>query len=136
MSLQDEIRQDLAIEVFNEFGKSVQLVRKGSITYNARGEEEDSVNTTTTITAVPYNIIESRQSYQPFGEMNAGDLDMAVPWDRDIRVKDLVIIDGVTYEVKEVSKNFLPDNVVTIVRLARTVPITSDEVVVEDEEEE
>ena len=52
---------------------------------------------------------------------------MAVKWDQDVSIGDIVIIESLTYEIKEIGKNFLPDNVVTIVRLARVVPVTADD---------
>ena len=125
MSLQQEIREDLDVEVFQEFGKSVTLIRQGEPTLNERGEIESTQDTRSNITAVPYNIIETRGSSQPFGELQEGDLDMAVRYDQSIDVGDKVIIEGVTYKVREVSKNFLPENVVTIVRLTR-VPDSSE----------
>jgi len=51
---------------------------------------------------------------------------MAVKYDQTISIGDIVLIETLTYEIKEIGKNFLPDNVVTIVRLARVADITSD----------
>ena len=127
MALQDEIRDDLEEEVFSEFGKTVTLTIKGSPVYNERGELEDYTASETSIVAVPYNIIESRQSYEAFGDLQSGEMDMAVKWDQDVSIGDIVIIESLTYEIKEIGKNFLPDNVVTIVRLARVVPVTADD---------
>ena len=127
MSLQDEVRDDLEEEVFTEFGKTVTLKTKGSPVYNTRGELESSTESSTDIIAVPYNIIETRESNQPFGELQEGDLDMAVKYDQSIETGDIVTIESIDYRVDQVDKNFLPDNVVTIVRLMRTQTETSDD---------
>ena len=127
MALQDEIREDLEEEVFSEFGKTVTLTTIGTPTYNDRGEIEDYTSSEASIVAVPYNIIENRQSHQPFGDLAEGDLDMAVKYDQTIAIDDIVTIETIEYRVKEISKNFLPDNVVTIVRLAKNTPVTADD---------
>ena len=126
MTLQDEIRDDLDNEVFDEFGKTVTLINESLPIYNDRKELESSTQVSTDIIAVPYNIIENRQSHQVFGEMDEGDLDMAVRYDQTIAIDNLVVIEGITYKVKDINKNYLPDNVVTIVRLTKTEPLEDD----------
>ena len=122
----DEIREDLEEEVFSEFGKTVTLKRKGSPVYNTWGELESHSTTETSIVAVPYNIITNRQSHQTFGNLQEGELDMAVKYDQAIAIDDVVTIESQDYNVKEIAKNFLPDNVVTIVRLTKSVTLTAD----------
>jgi len=127
LTIQQEFRDSLDEEIFDVIGKTVTLVTVGSKVYNERGEEEDSTNVSTDITAVPYNIVNDRQSHQQFGEIEEGDLDMVVRYDQTIEIDNLVVIDSDTFKVKEVQKNYLPDNVATIVRLSKTEPLEDND---------
>ncbi len=119
MAEQDDIRDDLDTEVFQAFGKEVTLNSLSSPTYNIYGDEEVVSSASSTITIVPYNIIDKRQSHQAFGEMEEGEMDAAVRYDIDININDQLTINSETWLVKNIEINDLPDNVVTIVRLTR-----------------
>ena len=126
--IQTEFREDLEEEIFNEIGKEVTLISKSADVYNERGERESSTQSSTTIVAVPYNIVNERQTHQSFGEFNEGDMDMVVKYNQTINIDDMVVIDGGTFKVKDIQKNYLPGNVATIVRLTKTEPLESDDV--------
>ena len=126
MALQDEVRDDLEEEVFNEFGKTM-ILRTITPIYNDYGELEGQTNTDTNIVAVPYNITEDRESYQPFGNLEAGDMDVAIKYSDTITTDDYLVIEGIVYKVKNIQKNFLPDNVVTIVRVSKIADKTAYE---------
>jgi len=119
MALQDEIRNDLDTEIFAVIGKEVVLTSLTSPTYNDRGEEETVASSLSTITVVPYDITSDKRTHQAFGNLNEGEMDMAVRYDVIINIGDQTEIDSNVWEVLNISKNFLPDNVVTIVRLAK-----------------
>jgi sporulation protein YlmC with PRC-barrel domain len=127
LEIQQEFRDSLDEEIFDTIGKSVTLVTIGSEEYNDRGELEDSTNVSTTIIAVPYNIVNDRQSNQQFGEMEEGDMDMVLRYDQVVAIDDYFIIDSQDYKVKEIQKNYLPDNVATIVRITKTEPLESND---------
>lgn len=127
MALQDEIRNDLEAEVFNEFGKTVTLVTYSSQNENAWGEIDGATEVQTSIIAVPYDIIDDRKSSEPFGQLKAGDMALAVPYTVSIAKGDQLIIESERWEVVEVSKNYLPNNVVTICQLRRTRNVVSDD---------
>ena len=121
IGLQEEIRDDLDIEVFGEFGKVVTRTVKGSPVYNSRGEIEDYTSAATSITVVPYNITQSRESQQRFGDLQEGDMDVAIRYDQEMNIGDYMTIEGINYVVKNYDPNFLPDNVVTIIRITKTL---------------
>ena len=127
MTIADEFREVLDEDVFSEIGKTVTLINETLPIYNSRDELEDSTEVSTSITAVPYNIVNSRQTHQTFGELDEGDMDMVVRYDQVIAIGNRVIIESVTYYVKEVQENYLPDNVATIVRLTKKEPIKADD---------
>jgi hypothetical protein len=123
MTRQDSVRAKLLAKVFNTttgVGKSVTLKSAASTTYNTRGEIESSSTTDTTITIVPYNQITQR-SHEAFGALSAGDLEAAVPYTVTINIGDLIYMESTTWKVIAVQPNWLPDNVVTIVRLTKVV---------------
>lgn len=120
MTKQATIRNKLDSKVFNVIGKTVTLNSKSSPTYNIRGEEEDATITSSSIVIVPYNIMFREQSYEAFGDIESGEKDAAVRYDVDINIDDYLEIESENWIVKAIEKNYLPDNVVTIVRLSRS----------------
>lgn len=113
------VKSKLETKVFNVIGKSVTLKSKGTPTYNDRGEEIVSPYTESTVTVVPYNIFTHRETYEAFGDVSEGDMDVAVPYDTTIAKEDILTIESVDYEVKQIEQNYLPGNVVTIVRVSK-----------------
>ncbi len=118
-SYQDKIRTKLSNKVFSVIGKTVTFKKKNTPTYNSRGEIQTETYTETTETVVPYNIMSNTKSYEAFGELNSGDMDIAVPYTVNVSVDDEFYFDEVTWKVMSVEKNFLPDNVVSIVRVTK-----------------
>lgn len=129
MTLQSEIREDLEAEVFGAFGKTVTLINKTTPIYNSWGEIESYTETSTSITAVPYDILWDRKSTQIFGQLKEGEMAMAVKYDQDVNKDDLITVETENFKVVEVNKNFLPDNVVTILRLARVENVATNDIV-------
>jgi len=119
LSLQDDVRNDLDVEVFNIIGKTVTLKSQGSPYYNDRGELENDDFTETSITAVPFNINNKDQTFQSFGNIEEGDMFMALRYDQTINIGDVITVESEDWEVKQIEVNYLPDNVVTIVQLFR-----------------
>lgn len=119
-SKQDQIRTKLANKVFAPLGKTVTHYTQATNTQNERGETESTAYTSSSVTIVPYNIIDKRQTFEAFGNLEAGEMDAAVPYTVDVQIDDKFTIDNVDWYVKERAYNYLPGNVVTIVRLTRT----------------
>lgn len=108
-------------QLFAKYGKSVTLRSRGSPTYNERGDETVGDITTSTITVVPYDITEQRRSYESFSTHNQGDVAMVVPYTVSVNQGDEVVMENITYEVKEVVKHYLPENPVTLIRCAKLI---------------
>jgi methyltransferase-like protein len=119
VSYEDKVRSKLATKVFGKLGKSVTLINKSTPLYNSRGELESSTTSSSTITAVPYNIINKSLEYEGFGDIQTGEMFVAIPYSVTVAVNDTLTIDTVVWEIKEIQENYLPGNVVTIVRIAR-----------------
>jgi SPP1 family predicted phage head-tail adaptor len=115
------IRNKLDKKIFIPYGKTVTFKSRGSPTYNSRGEVEAETYTTTSIPIVPYNIIDANQSYEAFGNLEAGDLDAAVPYNVSVAIDDVITMEGTDYRIKAIEKNYLPENVVTIIRITKVL---------------
>ena len=120
MAKQDIIRTKLENKVFGLFGKNVVYISKTAPTTDIRGEiVAYGTDVTSSTSIVPYNIISQRQVYEAFGAQKEGEMDAAVRYDFTVKIDDLFVIDSVNYLIKQIEYNYLPDNVVTIVRLAK-----------------
>lgn len=116
---QTTIRQKLQTKVFERFGITATFINKSSPTYNNRGEIEDYTETSSQNYIVPYNIFNDTQTYQEFGNLNEGEMDAAVPHDVSLSIDDEITFKGETWLVKNIQPNYLPNNVVTIIRIVR-----------------
>lgn len=119
MGKSDALRKRLQSRLFDRVGKTVTLKKRLPPTYNTRGEIENESFESVSIVIVPYNTVSTRQTYQGFGNLNEGDFDAGIPYDVEISIDDQIILDSITYRVKEIAPHFLPENIVTIVRLSK-----------------
>ena len=120
MAKQDDVRTKLQTKVFAVIGKQVTLKSKSSPIYNDRSELESETSSESTITIVPYNIINNRQSHQPNGNLDEGEMQVAIPYDVTVNIDDELTIESEDWTIKEIERNYLPDNVVTIATIVRT----------------
>ncbi len=121
MAIQDDIRTDLQTEVFDEIGKTVTLKNKSTPVYNDRGEIINYDVSSTDIVIVPYNITDKEQEFVEQGNNKGGEMEAAVPYDITFSIDDIIVMDGVNWLIKRIEPNYLPDNVVTIVRIVREI---------------
>jgi hypothetical protein len=119
LAKQDLIRSKLDAKVFTPYGKDVVLNHITATTYNVRGEEENLLASTSSIKIVPYNITNNTIDQQAFGDLQRGVLDAAVPYNVTISVKDTILMDGITWSIVDLQENYLPGNVVTIIRMEK-----------------
>lgn len=119
VELYEKVRTKLENKIFSRLGKSVTLIKKSTPVYNSRGEQDSVTTTSSTISCVPYNIVDKRQSYQKFGELEEGDMDIALPYTVTVNIDDELTIESVNYVIKAIELNYLPENVVTIVRVTK-----------------
>lgn len=119
MSYETKIRTKLQSKAFGRLGKSVTFKSKSSPTYNNRGDELSATYTDSTITIIPYDLTNAAESQEVFGNVQAGDMAAAIPYTVTVNVGDRIVMETLTWEVKEVNLNYLPGNVVSIVRMSR-----------------
>lgn len=119
-----QIITKLQNKIFTPYGKSVTLKHAASSnvhTYNDRGDITAYSWTTSTISAILYDWSTGRLDFQSMSSWNGGEINLAIPYDVVVSVQDQVVIDNVSYEVKEVFPNFLPTNAVSVIRLTKIV---------------
>jgi hypothetical protein len=122
MSEYESVRDDLDTELFDVIGKSVTFIKRSSTIYNARGEIENDTQTSSTVTIVPFNINEKTLTHQSFGNLPEGAMMAAVRYDLDVAINDSFTIEGDTWDVHGIEKNYLDQNVITIVALVKKQP--------------
>jgi phage gp29-like protein len=106
-------------KVFDLLGKTVTFKKNLSLSYNSRGEVISTSQAESSIVMIPYSAIMNDQSFQAFGNVERGDIDAAVKYTVDISVDDTIVMDSVDYRVKAIDKTFVPEHIVTIIRLSR-----------------
>jgi hypothetical protein len=122
MSEYESVRDDLDTELFDVIGKSVTFIKRSSTIYNTRGEIENDTQTSSTVTIVPFNINEKTLNHQSFGNLPEGAMMAAVRYDLDVAINDSFTIEGDTWDVHGIEKNYLDQNVITIVALVKKQP--------------
>jgi hypothetical protein len=127
LTIADEFREVLDEDVFGEIGKTVTLINKTTPIYNTRGEEEGYTASSSSITIVPWDLAYNK-SNEMFGNFIEGSVAMVVRYDQAISTSDLITMEGITYKVQDINKNYLPDNVATILRLVKTEPVVADDI--------
>jgi len=120
MSKQDIIRNKLKKKVFDKFGKEVTIYRNGTPVYNDRGEIEEFATTSEQIIIVPWNTIAPNETQQPFGDLDEGSTSMAVEYNIDIQIGDIIEMEGIKYKINNINPNYLPGNVVNIVEAIKS----------------
>jgi hypothetical protein len=116
----DDIKRKLESKLFSKIGLNVVFISKTSPTYDTRGEiVAYGTDSTSSTLIVPYNIISKEQSYEAFGAQQNGDMDAAVRYDLTLKIDDIFVIESERFLIKNIQYNYLPDNVVTIVRLTK-----------------
>jgi hypothetical protein len=108
--------------VFDNLGSTFVLSAYTQTTTNKWGDETASYGAGASVVAVPWNDVSNSTSYQPFGDLQEGQVDMAFKYDQTINVKDILYSGTLvsSYEVKEVEQFPLADGIlVKVVRLSK-----------------
>lgn len=115
MSKLDKIRTKIANKVFNKIGSTATLYSVQSSTIDKWGDATTTYSSGTSITIVPYNIISSRVSFEKFGDLKDGELDIVYSYDTSISPEDKITFDGVDYRVMQIEKYYYSDGVLAYV---------------------
>lgn len=123
MAKQDQIRIQLQNKIFTPYGKTVTLYKPTiTISYDEYGSRDDSTAyTSQDIVIVDYDIVDGRKEHEMWGDLKVGDRLAIASFDVDIDVDYYIEIAGVKYKITDIEKPALPDVVVNIFKLSKTL---------------
>lgn len=122
MAVLDRVRNKLETKVFNKLGSNLVWQAHSSSSIDKWGDNTITYASSTTLKAVPYNLISSRENYVAFGDLKEGEVDIVVPYTSVIGVKDKITFNGVQYFVKDIEQYIISDGVVAYaVRLTKNL---------------
>lgn len=96
------IRNKLETKVFDKIGTLVALETWSSATTDKWGDDTPAYAASTNVTAVPYNYITDRRDYQPFGNLEEGEVIMVFKYDQTIDMKDRITYKSEQYLITEI----------------------------------
>lgn len=120
MTIASDIQEDLEI-LFEELGSTVVITPASSTVIDKWGDATITDGTPVSVTAIPYSAITSR-SWESFGDLEDGMLDMVLSYDTTINVTDKVTFDSVDYLIIQVEKFPMNDtNLAFAIRIAKVL---------------
>jgi hypothetical protein len=117
-----ELRTKIADRIFTSDIKSSALVCSlVTPSINKWGDEVASYSAGSSVDVVPFLYIGNRISYQPFGDLQEGQVDFVIKYDVTIGIRDKIVWQGDNYYISEMDKSaFLGGGlVVQIIRCTR-----------------
>lgn len=112
------LKTKIESRVFDNLGSSATLTSVTKGTPDKWGDATDT-DSSSTVTIVAWNHIFGRQNYQPFGDLQEGEIDIAIKSDETIGLDDEITFNGKVYKVKVVEHYILKD--INLVKVARLV---------------
>jgi len=100
-----KFREKIQNSIYNAIGSNATLqnVSSSSMDDDGYGDVTYTYGTGTAITLVPFNQLEA-ESFQSFGDLLAGELNMIIPYDETVSNTTKITYEGDTYIVKELEK--------------------------------
>lgn len=113
------LRNKIAQRIFTaDLMSSAVLSSLVTPSQNKWGDEVASYSSGATIDVVPFLYIKSRLSYQPFGDVQQGDVDFVVKYDVTLQPRDKLTWQGTDHLITEVDDSAFLGNglVVQVIR--------------------
>jgi hypothetical protein len=115
-----KLRAKIATKVFDAIGSQITVINTSSST-DMYGDATTTIVSSTTTNMVPFNMVET-ESFQPFGDLQAGELDIIIPYDVVFSVDDFVDYDSNRYIIKQFEKYPYQNGVLAYaVRVAKVI---------------
>ena len=115
----DSIRNKINERVFNNLGSTClysAFLSASSIT-DSYGDRVDVYDTATSVVTVPWGLLYGNQEHFQFGDLEAGEVDMAFKYDQVLNVNDKLSYNNNIYKVKVIEHYIIKDAI--IVKVAR-----------------
>lgn len=102
MSLLTSVQSKIENRIFSKLGSTVVRTPFVSSVIDKWGDATNTVGTNENILAVPYNLIDSKNEYNPFGILSKGDVVMAFKYDQTLNKDDKITFNSKIYIIKEI----------------------------------
>lgn len=103
------IQNKIETKIFQGLGSTAQLAAYNEEEIDKWGDSTIEYKERSDIIVVPYNYINKRTDFQPFGDVQKGSVIMAVKHDLKLNVKDKITYDSKTLFVRQIEKFNLQD---------------------------
>lgn len=113
----ENVQEKIGQKIIEGLGSTVTRNPFSSQTTDKWGDATITYGTPENIKSVPYDYIEFTEDYQPFGDLQTGEVVMAFKYDQELQEKDTIEFRGDTFIVKEVEAPPLQDSI--LLKLAR-----------------
>jgi hypothetical protein len=106
--------------IFRNFGSNITITNLTTTT-DKWGDSSTLSSTVVSTQGVPFNFISDTSSYEPFGDLSAGEMDMMLRYSETLACEDYrITYDSIPYLVKKIEKYpFANGNLALAVRLVR-----------------
>lgn len=104
MATLNSIQSKLATKVFDKLGSDTIVTNMTSSTTDKWGYKAKTWNAGTTVSAVPYNMIDVRNEDNPLGQLDEGDMDIIFKHDVTIDEDDKVTFNSKDWIVKAIEQ--------------------------------
>ncbi|HEY9702083.1 MAG TPA: hypothetical protein V6C58_06540 [Allocoleopsis sp.] len=115
----ESVRTKVENKIFQALGSSALWASQITPSLNKWG---DDVNTSqfssdASITIVPYYLLDSNQEFFDFGDLEKGEMDIAMRYNSGVSINDRITFNSKLYKVKAIEDYILKD--VSLVKIAR-----------------
>ena len=118
MSLLTSVQSKIENRIFNKLGSTVTRTPFVSSTIDKWGDATVTTGLAESILSVPYNLIDSRNEYNPFGVLKKGEVVMAFKYNQTLNIDDTITFNSKTYLLKEIETFPMAEgNVLQLARL-------------------
>jgi hypothetical protein len=118
----NNVKAKIDTKVFTALGSTATLQSKSSQTVDAWGDATPTYGTSASIVVVPWRHVFNKENFEAFGDLEKGDVDLAVKSEQSIEVDDRLTWNAKIYKVKVVEYYTLKDVLlVKAVRLSETL---------------
>ena len=112
-ALQDKINT----KIFDNLGSTLLMTSSVITSTDKWGDATMTSPDAISVKAVPWLHIKGRLDYQPFGDLQAGEVDMAFKHDQALAIGYTIVLSGNTYSINEIEEFPLADDI--LVKVAR-----------------
>ena len=115
------IRNTIQDRIFNDIGSDL-TVQTVTTTYDKWGDKTETITSTDTFKAVPYNTMFSIREYTSFGTLQKGETDVVVPYTANLETDMKVVYNNNTYTIQQIEElPYQGGNIAYVVRLRKVL---------------